>query len=128
MRSVRRSPVIPVVIDTLCLVIFVIAGRQSHGLDSGAGWFFVVLWPIAVAWFAVALLVGLYTSTSRAGRRLAATVVLGVGLGLIVRIAVTHRDTPGAFVLVAYGFITLTTVGWRLVAAGLPRVLARGRH
>jgi hypothetical protein len=127
-RTIRRSPVIAAVLDALCLVIFVVAGRQSHGLDNSASWFFAVLWPIVVAWFAVALLVSLYTATSHARPRLAATVLLGVGLGLIVRIAVTHRDTPGAFVLVAYGFITLTTVGWRLVAAALPRVLARGRR
>jgi Protein of unknown function (DUF3054) len=108
--------------------VFVIAGRQSHGLDSGAGWFFVVLWPIAVAWFAVALSVRLYTRTSRRRLRLISTVALGVGLGLIVRIVVTHRDTPVAFVLVAYAFITLSTVAWRLVAAALPRMVARGRR
>jgi hypothetical protein len=106
----------------------VVAGRQSHGLDSGAGWFFVVLWPIAVTWFAVALPVRLYTRTSRRRVRLIATVALGVGLGLVVRIVVTHRDTPVAFVLVAYAFITLTTVGWRLAAAAVPRMLARRRH
>ncbi|MDQ6856731.1 MAG: DUF3054 domain-containing protein [Candidatus Dormibacteraeota bacterium] len=116
------------VLDALCLVVFVIAGRQSHGLDNGAGWFLVVLWPIAVAWFATALVAGLYTAPSRAWWRLAATVVLGVGLGLVVRIAVTHRDTPAAFVLVAYAFITLTTVGWRLVGAAVPWVVARGRR
>ncbi len=128
MRTIRQSAGIAALLDALCLVIFVLAGRQSHGLDNGAGWFLAVLWPIAVAWFAVALLTSLYTATSHAGPRLAATVGLGVGLGLIVRAAVTHRDTPGAFILVAYGFITLTTVGWRLVAAALPWLLARVRR
>jgi hypothetical protein len=126
-RTIRRSPLIAVALDALCLVVFVIAGRQSHGIDSGAGWFFAVLWPIAVGWFAVASLSGLYTQASRPGLRLAATLGLGVGAGLVVRIAVTHRDTPVAFVLVAYAFITLTTVGWRLLSVALPRVMARRR-
>lgn len=112
-------------LDALCLVVFVAAGRESHGLDSGVGWFLAVLWPVAAGWFATALMAGLYTRRSRAGLRLAATVLLGVGVGLILRIAVTHRDTPLAFVLVAYGFITLTTVGWRLIAGLVPRLLAR---
>ncbi|MBJ7595496.1 MAG: DUF3054 family protein [Candidatus Dormibacteraeota bacterium] len=104
-----------------------LAGRQSHGLDTGAAWFFVVLWPVAAAWFAVAVIDGLYTRASRPWLRLAGTVVLGVGAGLIARIVVTHRDTPVAFVLVALGFMAVTTAGWRLVSAAVPHVLARRR-
>lgn len=128
MRNLRRSPSCAALFDAVCLVVFVIAGRETHGLDSGAGLFFVVLWPIAAAWFTVALLARLYTTRSRARPRLFVTVAVGVGLGLIVRIAVTHRDTPVAFVLVAYAFITVTTVGWRLVAAVPQRVRALRRH
>ena len=127
MLSLRRSPLVAVALDGLCLVVFVLAGRQSHGLDTGASWFFVVLWPVAAAWFAVALVTGLYTRASRPWLRLALTVVLGVGVGLIARIVVTHRDTPPAFILVAFGFIAVTTAGWRLLSAALPRVLARRR-
>jgi|SRR5450759_739379 uncharacterized membrane protein len=115
-------------LDALCLVVFVLAGRQSHGLDSGAGWVLAVLWPVVLGWFVMAILVRLYTATSRPVLRLATTIAVGVALGLVLRIAVTHRDTPVAFVLVSFGFITLTTVGWRLVAVVLPRLLARGRR
>jgi hypothetical protein len=115
-------------LDAICLIIFVLAGRQSHGLDSGAGWFLEVLWPFALGWFAVAAVAGLYTASSRRGRRLAATLVLGVALGLVIRAAATHRDTPAAFVVVAFGFITLTVVGWRLVATSLPRLMERRRR
>jgi hypothetical protein len=127
-RTATRFRAVAPVIDALCLAVFVLAGRQSHGLDSGAGWFLVVLWPIAVAWFAVALLVRLYAAHSGLARRLAATIVVGVGLGLVIRIAVTHRDTPVAFALVSFAFIALTTAGWRLLAMTLPRMLARGRR
>ncbi len=87
----------------------------------------MVLWPVAAAWFAVAVIDGLYTRASRPWLRLAATVVLGVGVGLIARIVVTHRDTPVAFVLVAFGFIAVTTAGWRLLSAALPHLLANRR-
>ncbi len=115
-------------IDAVCLVVFVFAGRQSHGLDTGSTWFFVVLWPIALGWFAVALAAGLYVSRPRAALRLLTTVLVGVGLGLVIRAAVTHRDTPVAFILVSYGFITLTTVGWRVLASALPGFLGRPRR
>jgi Protein of unknown function (DUF3054) len=115
-------------LDAPCLVVFVLAGRQSHGLDSGAGWFLAVLWPVVLGWFAVAILVRLYAARSRPALRLATTIAVGVALGLVLRIAVTHRDTPVAFALVSFAFITLTTVGWRVAAAVLPRLLARGRR
>lgn len=127
MRTASRSAAVAPVLDALCLVVFVLAGRESHGLDSGAGWFLVVLWPIAAAWFAVALTVRLYAGHPGLVRRLATTIVIGVGLGLVIRSAVTHRDTPIAFVVVSFAFITLTTVGWRVLATVLPRLLARGR-
>lgn len=128
MRFRPRSPVIAVGLDALCLLVFVLAGRQSHGLDSGAGWFLEVVWPIALGWFAAAVVARLYTARSRPGLRLGATVVVGVGLGLVIRAAVTHRDTPAAFVVVALGFIALTTVGWRLAAAAWPLLLDRRRR
>ncbi len=120
-----RSAAVAIVLDAICLVVFVLAGRQSHGLDNGAGWLFTVLWPIATGWFAVALIVGLYTRAARSGRRLGATLVLGVGIGLIARMVLTHRDTPLAFVLVAFGFIAVETSAWRLVLAAVPRMSDR---
>ncbi len=128
MRTTSRLATVAPLLDALCLAVFVVAGRESHGLDSGAGWFLVVLWPIAAGWFAVAIAVRLYAALPGLSGRLATTIVVGVGLGLVIRIAATHRDTPLAFVLVAFGFITLTTAGWRVLAVALPRLLARGRR
>ncbi len=107
-------------LDAFCILVFVVAGRQSHGLDSGAGWFLEVLWPIALGWFMAALVARLYTARARPLLRLAATVCVGIGLGVVIRAAVTHRDTPVAFVAVAFGFIAVTTVGWRVVGTALP--------
>lgn len=114
-------------LDALCLSIFVLAGRQSHGLDSGAGWFLTILWPIALGWFTTAVVAGLYRRRRPSAVALATTVVVGIGLGLVIRVVVAHRDAPIAFVAVAYGFITLTTLGWRAVARALPLALSRRR-
>jgi FtsH-binding integral membrane protein len=121
MRSTTlRLPVaVAPVLDALCLMVFVVAGRQSHDLQGGASWFFVVVWPLLVGWFVTALATRLYTRPDRVWLRLAATVVVGVAIALLLRATVTHRDTPVAFVLVAYLFITALTAGWRLVVLGI---------
>ena len=120
-----RSVVIAPVLDAIALIIFVAAGRESHGLNEGAGWFLDVLWPIAVGWFAVATAALLYARRGHTAVRLAVTVVAGVGIGLLLRAAVTHRATPVVFVIVAFAFITLLTAGWRLVAFGVREVARR---
>ena len=113
------------VFDAICLGAFVLLGRESHGVDGGSGWFFIVVWPFVVGWFAVALALRLYTSRSQPSWRVAATVVLGVAIGLLLRIVVTHRDTPIAFIIVAYGFIALSACGWRLIPSALSRMARR---
>jgi FtsH-binding integral membrane protein len=113
------------IFDSICLCAFVLLGRQSHGVDGGSDWFFIVVWPLVVGWFAAALAVRLYTSRSQAPWRVAATVVLGVTVGLLLRVLVTHRDTPVAFIIVAYGFIGLSTCGWRIIPSALSRMARR---
>jgi positive regulator of sigma E activity len=120
-----RSALLAPMLDAIALLIFVAAGRESHGLDEGAAWFLGVLWPIVAGWFAVALIVLLYTRRTHQPLRLAVTIVAGVGAGLLLRAAVTHRATPVAFLIVAYAFITLLTAGWRLVALGVREMVRR---
>lgn len=115
----RLPVVVPPVIDALCLLVFVAAGRQSHDLQGGASWFFVVAWPLLAGWFVTALVARLYVRGDRTWLRLAATVIAGVAIALLLRATVTHRDTPVAFVVVAYLFITALTAGWRLVVVGV---------
>lgn len=122
--SLRWTLLAPI-LDVIALVVFVAAGRESHGLDEGATWFLGVLWPMVAGWFAIAAVVLLYARGTHQAIRLTATIVAGVGAGLLLRAAVTHRATPVAFVLVAYAFITLLTAGWRLVALGVREVSRR---
>ena len=124
--ALRLPIVVPPVIDALCLIVFVAAGRQSHDLQGGGSWFFVVLWPLLAGWFLTALLARLYVRGDHAWLRLAATVIVGVAIALLLRATITHRDTPVAFVVVAYLFITALTVGWRLVGKGVQAARRRG--
>ncbi len=106
-------------VDALCLALFVILGRESHDLASGITWYLTVLWPFLVGWFAIALLCRLYTSWPSRWSLLALTWAAGVALALVLRAVVTARDTPVAFIIVAYGFVGLTVFGWRLGLRGV---------
>jgi hypothetical protein len=115
----------PPIMDAVCLCAFVILGRQSHDISEGAQWLLTVVWPFIAGWFAAALALGLYTARRRPGVRLAMTEVAGIAIALVLRSTVTHRDTPFTFIIVAVGFILLTTVGWRVVAFAFFRLVRR---
>lgn len=114
------------VVDALCLIVFVAAGRQSHDVQGGASWFFIVVWPLLAGWFLAALAARLYVRRDQLWLRLAATLVIGIAVALLLRATASHRDTPLAFVVVAYLFITALTSGWRLVWMGVVTMRRRG--
>jgi Protein of unknown function (DUF3054) len=106
------------VLDLACLCAFVaVGGRRHDDLNEGFGWFVEVLWPIVVGWALVALVTRLYT---RAGPgvwlALLVTLVGGLVITQLIRGAVQERPWVGIFTAVAFGFIGLTTIGWRAVA------------
>ncbi len=107
------------VIDALCLALFVILGRESHDITSGITWYLTVIWPFLVGWFVVALVCRLYTSWPSRWVLVVLTWGAGVALALVLRTAVTGRDTPVAFIIVAYGFVGLLVFGWRLAVRGV---------
>jgi hypothetical protein len=106
-------------VDAVCLALFVALGRASHDISSGIAWYLTVLWPFLVGWFVVAIALRLYRSPLDRWVILACIWVAGCTLGLGLRAAVTHRNTPIAFIIVTYIFIGLTTFGWRLFVHGL---------
>ncbi len=120
-----RRPVVAAAIDGVCLVVFVLLGRSSHGLNGGSNWFLTVLWPFVVGWYAAALVTHLYRAPTHPRLRAAATVTLGVVLALLVRVTATSRSTPVVFGIVAFSFLMLTTVGWRVAARFAARLRVR---
>jgi hypothetical protein len=106
------------VLDLACLVAFVaVGGRRHDDLNEGIGWFVEVLWPIVVGWALIALVTRLYTRAG-AGMWVALFVTLVGGLVITQIIRATMQDRPwiGIFTAVAFGFIGLTTFGWRGIA------------
>ena len=118
-----RPAAVAVAADAVCLLAFVAIGRTSHDLHGGVGWFLDVLWPFAVGWFAAAVATRLYTARSHPWARAAATSLLGVTAALVLRATLTTRSTPVVFGVVAFSFLTLTTLGWRAAA----RLVGRAR-
>jgi hypothetical protein len=121
----QRQRLLPAVVDAFCLAVFVVLGRESHDISSGITWYLTVLWPFLLGWFVAAIAVRVYTAWPERWTLLAATWVGGVAVALVLRAVITQRDTPVAFIIVAYVFIGLVTFGWRLAVRGL--VLLRGR-
>jgi hypothetical protein len=120
-----RRPVVAAAVDGACLVVFVLLGRSSHGLNGGSNWFLTVLWPFVVGFYAAALVTHLYRAATHPWWRTAATVTLGVVVALLVRVTATSRSTPVVFGVVAFSFLMLTMLGWRVAAGFAARLRVR---
>jgi Protein of unknown function (DUF3054) len=120
-----RRPALAAVLDGVCLVAFVVLGRGSHGLNGGSDWFLTVLWPFVVGWYAATFITRLYRAATHPWRRAAANVTVGVTVACVIRLVATSRSTPVVFGVVAFSFLVLTTVGWRVAAQLVTRVRAR---
>lgn len=82
-----------------------------------------VLWPIALGWFVVALLSGLYTRTGPSmWLALVVTLFGGIAITQVIRYHVQDRPWIGIFTAVAIGFIGLTTITWRAIALLMRRL------
>ncbi|MGD9705914.1 MAG: DUF3054 domain-containing protein [Acidimicrobiia bacterium] len=117
MRSRTRSDraALAAVVDVVCVLAFVVAGRRSHDEDSGIGGVLEVAAP-----FLIALAVGwLVLRIWRRPTALSPAVglwVVTVALGLVLRRFAFDRGTAASFVIVATLVLGLLLLGWRLVA------------
>jgi hypothetical protein len=120
----RRRWVAPT-LDLLAIVAFVLMGRENHGYSWNPTWFLTVWWPLTLSWALGALVTRLYVRAEGMWLRLLGTITVAVALGGILRWAFTQRVAYSIFTVVAFGFLSLVTFGWRLVAVGVGRVRAR---
>ena len=111
MRSVAWAAVT----DVGCVLLFVVIGRASHSKGETLAGLASTSWPflagLAVGWVA-----------GRAWRQPLAVAPAGVAawlgavaLGMVLRV-VAGQGTALAFILVAFVFLGLFLVGWRLAA------------
>jgi hypothetical protein len=123
-----RAARLAVILDCCCVLAFVIIGRARHDAAGGES-----LGGIAsTAWPFLAGLFGGWLGT-RAWRRPLAMVPAGLGawlgaagLGMALRVA-AGQGTAAAFVLVAFAFLGLFLLGWRLVVRWLASGADRDR-
>jgi hypothetical protein len=110
--------------DVLALLVFVVAGEYSHGIDPlvNPGRVGGTLAPFLIGWGLVAVAGGFYAARSHLppGRTLAATfggwVVAVVVAQLLRATAVFHGDAALTFALVSTFVGGTLLVGWRLIA------------
>jgi Protein of unknown function (DUF3054) len=112
-RSQRRW-VAPLA-DLACIVTFIFAGAGRHNINEGAGWFFTVLWPIAVGWYGVALATRLYARRDRSALRLVATIGAGTVVMSVLRGGFTDRPWVSIFTVIFVAWMLATTFGWRWI-------------
>jgi peptidoglycan/LPS O-acetylase OafA/YrhL len=113
-------------IDVLAVLIFVVIGRASHDHGESPAGIASTLWPfacgLAVGW----LLVRLARWPAASVRAGAATCVVTVAVGMVLRV-VAGQGTAAAFIGVATGFLGAAMVGGRLVVRLADRWAGR-RH
>ena len=122
--SLRPGPAWAFLLDAVCVLVFAAVGRSSHEEALSLGGLAQTAWPF-LAGLGVGWLVLLAAARRRQGRLspVLAGVVLVLatwGLGMGLRL-LSGQGASGAFPLVALGFLTLTLLGWRLVAALVSR-------
>ncbi len=113
------------VADICCVLLFVAIGRASHSEGETLAGLARTAWPflagLALGWLAV-----------RAWRRPVAIVPAGVAAwlgaavaGMLLRVA-AGQPAAAAFILVAFAFLGLFVIGWRVLARWAA-ALARAR-
>jgi hypothetical protein len=106
--------------DACCVLVFVVIGRASHTKGESLAGIASTAWPflagLACGWAA-----------SRAWRRPALLVPAGVSawlgtvaIGMVLRV-VADQGTAFAFILVAFAFLGLFQLGWRVIATVIAR-------
>jgi len=124
-KSTGRLLIILALGDAAIFIFFAAAGRTAHDLPPGESPLLTLLGiaaPFAIAWYIVALLVGVYRRTSLDSLRqlLVRTLlawIIACALGLIARSLLLQRPIIMAFALTTLGINAALLLGWRLIVS-----------
>ena len=112
-----RRRLVPLVLDAACVVLFVVAGRDSHDEDGGIGDVLTIAAPfligLGVAWLASPRL-------RRRPTSLGAGVdawVSAVAIGMLLRRVVWDRGTALSFIVVTTVVLGFLLLGWRAISS-----------
>ena len=115
----------PVVADLVCVLALAIGGKNSHEAGDSDWVVLVIVWPFSLAAAAVHVwLVAQGRQTSRVWPEGVLVLAVTYVLGMVLR-AISGRGMAPGFLVVAALFLTLTMLGWRVVALLLTRRRAR---
>lgn len=121
-RRLPRHRVTPLVADLLCVLAFATGGKNTHEAGDSNWTVLVIAWPFALATVLAHLAL---LAQGRPTRRLwpagAVVVATTYVLGMVLRV-VAGRGVAVGFLIVAASFLTVTMLGWRMIAG---RVRAR---
>lgn len=113
-------------IDLVCVLVFVAIGRSAHAHGSSFGGLASTAWPfvtgLAAGWCWLGIRRSPGGTVSSGVVITASTVVVGMALRVVA-----GQGTAFAFVLVAFGFLGATMIGWRLLGIALGRARAADR-
>lgn len=112
--------------DVLVVLLFVVIGREDHGFVSDFGDYVRVASPFLIGLGLTNLAVRAWRQPMdwRTGMALALGTLL---LGMLVRRFVFDSGTARAFIIVSAAFFIAGMVGWRLLVAGVLKMLTLRR-
>ena len=106
---------VPLTIDIVCVVVFVVIGRRQHDEGSAAAGIVKTAAPFLIALLAAwvaGMPLGLRSTDWKFGVFVWLITVL---IGMQLRRFVFDRTTAAAFIIVATVFLAFTLIGWRLI-------------
>lgn len=112
---------VAVPLDFVCIVGFVLGGKESHNIREGFTWLFEVIFPLSVGFFAAALAVQLYRKAQHRWVRLLLAIGVGVVLWGAIRWLFFERFFLSVSNLVAAAFLLVTMGAWRVIAVAIAR-------
>ncbi len=113
LAAMRRA--VSLILDVCCVLAFVALGRNTHHAGDSAAGIWHTAWPFLAG-------LGLGLAAGRGWQRPFALVPTGLvawagaaGAGMVIRV-LAGQGTAAAFIVVAFAFLGLFLLGWRVVA------------
>lgn len=134
--SFKRAPIILALGDVVIFLFFAVQGRATHEMPLGPSPVLTVMAvaaPFAMAWFALAALLGVFRASTitHIGRTLFWTVIAwlcAVSIGLVTRSMIFQRPMLPTFAAAVLGINATLLLTWHLVVSLIVAAGARGRH